>query len=143
MKQAFEAIAQDLGEDPQDQNTTYGPIVDKIQYDKVRKYIESGKNSAELFAGGDEYQETGHYISPTIFINPADDAKIYKEEIFGPVLCVKSFETEEEALKMANDTQYGLAGKFSCRSRYIFWFSDFDMRFRICLYERSCKSIPC
>jgi aldehyde dehydrogenase (NAD+) len=111
IKQAFEGIGSQLGGDPQDESTTYGPVVDKAQYDKVRAYIESGKKSAELFTGGEVYGKEGHYISPTIFVNPADDAAIYKEEIFGPVLCVKPFETEEEVLKMANNTQYGLAGE--------------------------------
>lgn len=110
MKQAFEGISGQLGGDPQDPSTTYGPVVDKLQYDRVRTYIESGKKNAELLTGGDEYQKSGHYISPTIFVNPADDAAVYKEEIFGPVLCVKPFETEEEVLKMANNSQYGLAG---------------------------------
>jgi len=92
IKQAFEEISRNLGSDPQN---AYGPMVDKAQYDRVRAYIESGKQSAVLFSGGDEYQKAGHCISPTIFINPNDDAAIYKEEIFGPVLCVKGFQTEE------------------------------------------------
>jgi aldehyde dehydrogenase (NAD+) len=50
-------------------------------------------------------------VEPTIFLNPADDAKIYREEIFGPVITIRTFKTEEEAVKLANDTSYGLSGK--------------------------------
>ena len=113
MKKGFEKIS--LGDDPQDADAKYGPVVDKLQYDRVMSYIEKGKNEsgAELLTGGEAYGKKGHYISPTVFVNPSDDAAIYRDEIFGPVLCAKSFKTEEEALKMANDTQYGLAGGFA------------------------------
>ena len=110
LKERFEQIT--LGGDPLVQGTMYGPVVDKIQFDRVMGYIEKGKidSGAKLLTGGTSYAKKGLYISPTVFVNPADDAAIYKEEIFGPVLCAKSFKTEEEALFMANDTQYGLAG---------------------------------
>ena len=116
LKKRFEATS--VGDDPLAQETKYGPVVDKVQFDRVMGYIEKGKNESggKLLTGGELYEKKGHYISPTIFINPADDSVIYKEEIFGPVLCAKSFSTEEEALKMANDTQYGLAGKCALRT---------------------------
>jgi aldehyde dehydrogenase (NAD+) len=110
LKKEFTAIADALGADPQEKTTTYGPLVDKVQYDQVRSFIEQGKKEATLVAGGDERKGPGHYIGPVIFLNPNDDAKVYKQEIFGPVLCVKTFKTEEEVLRLANNTTYGLAG---------------------------------
>ncbi|KAF2500042.1 aldehyde dehydrogenase [Lophium mytilinum] len=110
LKGSFEAITKTLGSDPQEMTTTYGPLVDKIQYDKVRGFIEEGKKSTEVILGGEEYTKGGYYIGPVIFKNPTDEAKIYREEIFGPVLCVRTFKTEEEAIQLANDTDYGLAG---------------------------------
>jgi aldehyde dehydrogenase (NAD+) len=111
LKTEFELIAKNLGEDPQNPKSDYGPVIDKGQYDKVWSYIQGGKqDSASVLTGGEEYTKPGHYIAPTIFVNPKDDAKVYREEVFGPVLCAKSFKTEEEVLKLANDTTFGLAG---------------------------------
>ncbi|EFX00112.1 aldehyde dehydrogenase [Grosmannia clavigera kw1407] len=112
IKSQFEAIATTLGADPQDKSTTYGPLVDKLQYEKVQRYIRSGQNTSQLITGGieDEKSTAGYYVAPTIFLNPKDDDPIYREEVFGPVLCVKTFKTEEEAITMGNDTEYGLAG---------------------------------
>lgn len=70
-----------------------------------------GKSEARLLVGGERKGDKGTFVQPTIFLNPAKDARIYKEEIFGPVLSVLTFETEEEAVKLANDTSYGLSGK--------------------------------
>lgn len=112
LKQKFESITKELGADPQDQSTTYGPLVDKIQYDNVQKFIQNAKESsgASLITGGEKYTGKGFYVSPTIFMNPDEDAEVYRNEVFGPVLCVKTFKTEDEAVELANDTSYGLAG---------------------------------
>lgn len=115
LKKEFKTIADNLGADPQDVKTAYGPLVDKVQYDQVLSFIEGGKKEATIVAGGTEHKGPGQYISPVIFLNPNDDAKVYKQEVFGPVLCIKTFKTEEEALKMANNTQYGLAGSIFTR----------------------------
>ena len=114
LQDAFKAIEATLGADPQDPTTTYGPLVDKAQYDKVLEYISEGAKSAEVLVG-DKTQTgaKGYYVAPTIFKNVDCNSKVYREEIFGPVLCVETFKTEEEALKMANDTEYGLAGQHS------------------------------
>ena len=82
---------------------------------KVLAYIEKGKaEGATLVCGGERYTEgecaKGYFIRPTIFDNCTPDMTIVKEEIFGPVVTVQSFKTEEEAIAMANDTPYGLAG---------------------------------
>jgi len=110
MKAEFEKITANLGADPQDMKSAFPPLVDQTQYNHVMKYVEGGKKDATLITGGAEHKGKGTYVSPVIFLNPSNDAKVYKEEVFGPVLCIKTFKTEEEALKMANDTTYGLAG---------------------------------
>lgn len=109
LKAAFEGITQALGGDPQDLKTTFGPVIDEIQYQKVWEHIDAGKKIAQTLTGGTKDNKGSQLIAPTIFVNPPDYAAVY-EEVFGPVLCAKSFKTEEEALAMANNSQYGLAG---------------------------------
>lgn len=98
--------------DPLDANTSMGALVDCGQMQNVLKYIASGKaQGAALLAGGEQMRtETGgFYVSPTVFDNVTNDMTIAAEEIFGPVLSIIAFDTEEEAIKVANDTPYGLA----------------------------------
>jgi aldehyde dehydrogenase (NAD+) len=91
-------------------NTFLGPLADRIQYDRVMSFLEAGKKSgAEILTGGARKGEKGNFIEPTIFLNPDTKSTIYTDEIFGPVLSIKTFKTEEEALDLANDTTYGLA----------------------------------
>jgi aldehyde dehydrogenase (NAD+) len=99
--------------DPSDKATTLGPLADATQLQRVLGFIEAGKTGAQLLVGGERKGERGAFVTPTIFLNPSKDSTIYKEEIFGPVLTVLTFETEEEAIKLANDTSYGLSGKSS------------------------------
>ena len=91
-----------------------GPISNKTQYEKVVKMIEIGiEEGARLVAGGPEKPEgceKGYYVKPTVFADVTNDMTIAKEEIFGPVLCIIKYDNEEEAIKIANDTEYGLAG---------------------------------
>lgn len=96
-------------------NPDMGAIITEAQMEKILGYIESGKEQgATLVCGGERYTEgecaKGFFIRPTIFDNCSSDMKIVREEIFGPVLTVQTFKTEEEAIAMANDTPYGLAG---------------------------------
>ena len=98
--------------DPLDENTTMGAMVDCGQMENVLKYIASGKlQGANILAGGERVRsETGgFYINPTIFDNVTNDMTIAAEEIFGPVLSIITFDTQEEAIAIANDTIYGLA----------------------------------
>ena len=98
--------------DPLDANTGMGAMVDCGQMENVLKYIVSGKlQGANLLAGGERVRsETGgYYISPTIFDNVTNDMTIAVEEIFGPVLSIITFDTADEAIRIANDTIYGLA----------------------------------
>ncbi|KAF5369841.1 hypothetical protein D9758_001136 [Tetrapyrgos nigripes] len=92
-----------------DDSVAGGPVVSKTQYDRVWSYIESGKaEGAKIVLGGEKRSGKGFFVDPTIFAEIRPDMKIVKEEIFGPVLSVGKFSTEEEAIKLANDTTYGL-----------------------------------
>lgn len=96
------------------ENTTHGPQVSKAQYDRVRSYIQAAKDEGAKFElGGDPYStETskGYFVMPTVFSNVSETMQIYREEVFGPVVVVCPFSSEEEAVRMANDTVYGLGG---------------------------------
>ena len=99
--------------DPLDPETQVGPVVSESHADKVWKYIEIGKGETRLVTGGAAYTDPERslrtYIPPTIFADAAPDCRIFREEIFGPVVSVTPFDTVDEALAMANDTTYGLA----------------------------------
>ncbi|KAF4311521.1 aldehyde dehydrogenase [Botryosphaeria dothidea] len=88
---------------------TIGPLADRSQYDRVMSFIEAGKKEAELAAGGSRVGGKGYFVEPTLFVNPGLDASIYKQEIFGPVGTVCTFETEEEVIEEANNTLFGLS----------------------------------
>ncbi|KAI0321810.1 NAD-aldehyde dehydrogenase [Amylostereum chailletii] len=92
-----------------DEQTGGGPVVSKGQYDRVWNYIEAGKKEgAKVVVGGEKRSGAGWYVDATIFTDIRPDMKIVKEEIFGPVLVVGKFHTEEEVITLANDTAYGL-----------------------------------
>lgn len=100
--------------DPSTEDVHLGAVVSKEQYDRVLKYIELGKKEgAELLAGGHSVNvsgcENGYFIAPTVFNNVTNNMRIAQEEIFGPVMSIIEFENEEDIIKMANDTTYGLA----------------------------------
>lgn len=116
IKTEFDRIASTIGADPQDASTTFGPVVDKQQHDRVHDFIEQGKKDARLVTGGYKHLGQGSYVPPTLFVEPGPEASIYKQEIFGPVLCVRPFDTEEEVVGYANDTDFGLAGKLEATS---------------------------
>ncbi|KAF2637829.1 aldehyde dehydrogenase [Massarina eburnea CBS 473.64] len=108
LKVRFQQFAQASGQ-PLDEKTFLGPLADVKQFDRVMGFLEVGKKEAELVTGGVRRGDSGYYIEPTIFLNPKDDARIYREEIFGPVITIRTFKTEEEAIRLANDTSFGLA----------------------------------
>ncbi|MFL1453982.1 5-carboxymethyl-2-hydroxymuconate semialdehyde dehydrogenase [Marinobacter sp. GN3S48] len=103
--------------DPQDPNTQVGSMITQAHYEKVTGYIKLGiEEGAKLMAGGLERPEglpdnvsKGQFIQPTVFADVDNQMRIAQEEIFGPVVCLMKFKDEAEALKLANDTQYGLA----------------------------------
>ncbi|KAB7610098.1 betaine-aldehyde dehydrogenase [Amylibacter sp. SFDW26] len=108
LKERTEAIK--LG-DPLDEDTQFGPMVSRNQRDIVMGFVERGKaEGATLVTGGNAIDGDGFYIEPTVFADVTDDMTIAREEIFGPVMSVFEFETEEEVIARANDTDLGLAG---------------------------------
>lgn len=103
--------------DPQDPKTQVGSMITKAHYDKVTGYIKIGmEESANLVAGGLErplhlpdHLKNGHFVQPTVFANVDNNMRIAQEEIFGPVVCLIKFKDEADALRLANDVEYGLA----------------------------------
>ncbi|KAI0142996.1 aldehyde dehydrogenase [Xylariaceae sp. FL1272] len=109
--EAFKArAAKNAVGDPFDDNTFQGPQVSQLQYDRIMGYIEEGKKAgAKVETGGSRHGDKGYFIQPTIFSNVTADMKIMKEEIFGPVCAIAKFSSEDEVIKLANDSTYGLA----------------------------------
>ncbi|QFU76431.1 aldehyde dehydrogenase family protein [Halioglobus maricola] len=111
---AARAAASVVVGDPANTETTMGPVVSKLQYDKIQGLIEAGvAEGAKLVAGGPGLPQgidKGYFVQPTVFSAANNDMTIAREEIFGPVLTMIPYETEEEAIAIANDTVYGLAG---------------------------------
>jgi|TARA_B110000438_G_scaffold175050_1_gene167330 aldehyde dehydrogenase (NAD+) len=103
--------------DPFAEDTGMGPVVSEMQFDKIQGLIEKGiEEGAELVVGGPGKPEglnAGYYVRPTVFANVNNDMTIAREEIFGPVLSILPYENEEQAIEIANDTEYGLYGYVS------------------------------
>jgi aldehyde dehydrogenase (NAD+) len=100
--------------DPADPKTAIGPMVSQRQYERIQSYIRKGmEEGAELLVGGEGHPDGldgGFFAKPTVFVNVKNDMTIAREEIFGPVLCVIAYDSEEEAVRIANDSNYGLHG---------------------------------
>jgi aldehyde dehydrogenase (NAD+) len=100
--------------DPADLNTVVGPMVSQNQYERVQSYIRKGiEEGAQVLVGGEGHPpgfEVGYFVRPTVFVNVRNDMTIAQEEIFGPVLCVIAYDSEDEAIQIANDSKYGLHG---------------------------------
>ena len=105
---------------PLDRTTKMGPLVSREQYDRVRHYQSLGKNEAKVAIGGGTPSafSRGYYVEPTIFYDVDNSASIAREEIFGPVAAVIPFDDEADALKIANDTPFGLAAAVWSRDIY-------------------------
>ena len=117
---AKEAAGNVAVDQPTKEGQHLGPLSSRVQFDKVQSLIEKGiEEGATLIAGGPgkpEGLETGYFVRPTVFANVTNEMTIAQEEIFGPVLSMIPFETEEQAIQIANDTPYGLAAYFSTTS---------------------------
>lgn len=97
--------------DPFAPNVQMGPLTSRAQYERVRRFIAMGQaDGARLVAGGDAPEGAGYFVRPTLFVDVPTASALWREEIFGPVLCVRGFDTEQEAVDVANDTDYGLVG---------------------------------
>ncbi len=103
--------------DPNADDTTIGPVVSEVQFDKIQNLIQKGiDEGARLETGGTGRPDglnAGYYIKPTIFSHVTNDMTIAQEEIFGPVLSLIGYEDDEDAVRIANDTLYGLSGYVS------------------------------
>ena len=100
---------------PYDPSTAIGPMIEEAHFDKVTQHLKiAQQEGATLVTGGTIHDKmgSGWYIEPTIFDGVSPSMTLFKEEVFGPLLAVTSFETEEEAIHLANDTKYGLAASF-------------------------------
>jgi len=107
--------------DPANEETSIGPLASQKQYDRVQGYIRSAEQEgAELLIGGEGHPEglnEGFFVKPTAFAGVTGNMRIAKEEVFGPVLSIMTYKTEEEAIEMANDTIYGLLAYVSSGSQ--------------------------
>lgn len=123
MKAKAESIK--LG-NPFDSSTNCGPIISQKQFDRVMSYVEIGKQEgAELVTGGKRpaHLDKGYFLEPTIFDKMSPEMRIWREEIFGPVIGITTFKTETEVIELANDTEYGLGAYF--------WAKDVDRVHRV------------
>ncbi|EHI11505.1 aldehyde dehydrogenase family protein [Mycolicibacterium thermoresistibile] len=113
---ARETAAQVAVGDP-DNKTAIGPVVSRVQFDKIQRLIQQGiDEGATVVVGGPgrpDGLEVGYYVKPTVFANVKNDMTIAREEIFGPVLCILGYDDLDDAIEIANDTDYGLAGYVS------------------------------
>ncbi|KAI8988458.1 aldehyde dehydrogenase domain-containing protein [Mycotypha africana] len=97
--------------DPFNDDTFQGPQINKAQFEKILNYIKIGQDEGATVAlGGKRWGDKGYFIEPTILTNCKNNMRVMQEEIFGPVVCIATFKTIEEAIEMANDSDYGLAG---------------------------------
>lgn len=96
--------------DPSEQDTMSVPQADKAQYEAVMRYVEEAKKTVQVVETGASLpaEKADLFVQPVVFLQQPEDSKIMKEEVFGPVVCINTFEMEEEALRIANDTEYGL-----------------------------------
>ncbi len=110
LKRLSERLATAKIGDPMDEEVNFGPMVSENQMNIALGYVEKGRaEGARLIYGGERVQGDGFYMQPTVFADVKDDMTIAREEIFGPVMSVLDFDTEEEVLARANDTEFGLA----------------------------------
>ncbi|KAH7042724.1 aldehyde dehydrogenase [Macrophomina phaseolina] len=103
------AMATALGDDPLTKETLRGPQADKLQFDRVMSFLDYAKATGlDIQLGGGRERATGFFVQPTIIYNAPEESRVVQEEIFGPVVCINTFEKEDDALARANNTQYGL-----------------------------------
>ncbi len=112
MRAIVDAITEFPVGDPANPKTAIGPMVNQKEYERVQSYIRKGiEEGADVLAGGESHPhglEAGYFVKPTVFVNVTNDMTIAREEIFGPVLCVIAYENDEDAIRIANDTNFGL-----------------------------------
>jgi 1-pyrroline-5-carboxylate dehydrogenase len=103
--------------DPADQKNSMGPVINERSRDKIESYIKIGKNEGNLLTGGERVGDDGYFLEPTVITDVAPTATIAQEEIFGPVLAVIKAKNYDDALAIANNTEFGLTGSVYSRDR--------------------------
>ncbi|KAM0747685.1 aldehyde dehydrogenase [Meredithblackwellia eburnea MCA 4105] len=101
--------------DENDKKGSQGPIVDRVQFERVMGFIEEAKGYCTLVMGGKRAGNKGYFVEPTVFIDVPANARINQEEVFGPAIVIHKFNSEEEVLKQANDTEFGLSSSIFTR----------------------------
>ncbi|KAB0440832.1 aldehyde dehydrogenase family protein, partial [Lysinibacillus fusiformis] len=96
--------------DPTDFSNFMATVIDQAAFNKITEYIEIGKGEGRLVAGGTADDSVGYFVQPTVFADVEPSARIMKEEIFGPVVAIAKAKDFDQAIEIANDTEYGLTG---------------------------------
>jgi acyl-CoA reductase-like NAD-dependent aldehyde dehydrogenase len=105
------------------QGTTIGPIQNKMQYEKVKGFLDDARADGNVIAGGEALKRDGYFIAPTIVRDIGDDSRLVREEQFGPILPILSFDNVDDAIARTNDTEYGLGGSV--------WSADVERGFAV------------
>ncbi|KAH8807258.1 Aldehyde/histidinol dehydrogenase [Xylogone sp. PMI_703] len=111
---AYKAIMEERAKgfgDPTDPSTTHGPLVDELQFKRVSGFVERGASQGKVLTGGASMNRAGYFMLPTAFIDVPANAEINTEEIFGPVSVIHKFTAEDEVIKLANDSEFGLMAR--------------------------------
>lgn len=109
-------VARTVVGDPFDSGVQMGPLTNRAQYERVQRFIARGKaDGSSLVVEGSAPQGPGYFVQPTMFVDVPTNSAIWREEIFGPVMCVRSFDTEDDAIAAANDTEFGLVATIVTR----------------------------
>lgn len=112
VKKSFQSAAKKMG-DPSLKDTAFGPLADQKQFESVMGFLRGAQEEGiQVLVGGERKGDKGAFVLPTVLLNPGLKSKVYTDEIFGPIIVVKTFKDEAEAIKLANDTTYGLGCKF-------------------------------
>lgn len=120
VKKSFQNAEKMMG-DPSLKETAFGPLADQKQFERVMGFLRDAQQAGvQVLVGGERKGDKGAFVQPTVFLNPDLKSRVYTEEIFGPVISVSTFKDEAEAIKLANDTTYGLGCKLQYSlSRFI------------------------
>ncbi|MBG9782725.1 L-glutamate gamma-semialdehyde dehydrogenase [Shouchella lehensis] len=127
-----------VGNPAEPTNLYMGPVIDQAAFDKITSYIEIGKEEGKLAAGGQSDDSTGYFIHPTVFVDVDPKARIMQEEIFGPVLAISKATSYDEALDIANNTEYGLTGAVITNNREKIEQAKYDFHVGNLYFNRNC-----
>lgn len=126
--------------DPANEETFVGPVIDRQAFEKITGYIEIGKEEGRLVAGGTADDSKGYFITPTVFADVPPKARIMQEEIFGPVLAMTKAKDFDEAIQIANDTEYGLTGAVISNNRFHLQKAAEDFHVGNLYFNRGCTA---